>query len=68
MTGFRLLLAAIFLTIVVYTSVVVADHGLGLLPAFFGGGPLLTGYLFAASFTVSGDFKALLLGSTRAKS
>lgn len=36
MTAFRVLLAAIFVTIVVYTSVVVANHGLGLLPVFFG--------------------------------
>lgn len=36
MTAFRILLATIFLTIAVYTAIVVADHGLGLLPVFFG--------------------------------
>ena len=36
MAGFRVLLAAIFATIAVYTSVVVAHHGLGLFPVFFG--------------------------------
>ena len=36
MTGFRVLLAAIFETIAVYTAVVIADHGMNLLPVFFG--------------------------------
>ncbi|NNL65668.1 MAG: hypothetical protein HKP30_05455 [Myxococcales bacterium] len=36
MTAFRVLLATIFLVIAVYTAVVVAEHGLGLLPIFFG--------------------------------
>lgn len=36
MIGFRALLLAIFGTIVVYTTVVVSNHGLGLLPVFFG--------------------------------
>ncbi len=36
MVAFRGLLVVIFSTIVVYTIVVVADHGLGLLPIFFG--------------------------------
>ncbi len=36
MLAFRALLAAIFLTVVVYTVAVVADHGLGLFPIFFG--------------------------------
>jgi len=33
---FRLFLAVIFLTIVIYTIFVVKNHGLGLLPIFFG--------------------------------
>ena len=36
MTAFRILLAVIFLTIAAYTAVVVAGHGLNLLPVFFG--------------------------------
>ncbi len=36
MTAFRILLIVIFSVIVVYTAIVVADHGLGLFPIFFG--------------------------------
>jgi hypothetical protein len=36
MSAFRRLLACIFGVIVVYTAVVIANHGLGLLPIFFG--------------------------------
>lgn len=36
MNQFRVLLAAIFVAIVAYTLVVVANHGLGLFPIFFG--------------------------------
>ena len=36
MTAFRALLALIFIAITVYTAPVVANHGLGLLPIFFG--------------------------------
>jgi hypothetical protein len=36
MTAFRVLLVAIFATIVAYTAIVVASHGLGLFAAFFG--------------------------------
>ena len=36
MNRFRALLAAILVTIVLYTTVVVANHGMGLLPVFFG--------------------------------
>jgi len=36
MTGFRVLLAIIFVTISVYTVPVVLNHGLDLLPIFFG--------------------------------
>lgn len=36
MTVFRILLAAIFVAISVYTVPVVLDHGLNLLPVFFG--------------------------------
>lgn len=36
MTGFRLLLVAILVAIALYTGVVVARHGFGLLPVFFG--------------------------------
>jgi hypothetical protein len=36
MTAFRVLLVAIFATIVVYTSLVIANHGLGLLSIFLG--------------------------------
>ena len=36
MAAFRGLLATIFVAIAAYTSIVVANHGLGLLPVFFG--------------------------------
>ncbi|KZZ11089.1 hypothetical protein A3765_06220 [Oleiphilus sp. HI0130] len=36
MTAFRLLLATIFIVIAAYTAIVVSNHGLGLLPVFFG--------------------------------
>jgi hypothetical protein len=36
MTAFRILLVLIFTTITVYTIVVVANHGMGLFPIFFG--------------------------------
>ena len=36
MGAFRILLAAIFLVIVGYTGVVIANHGLGLFAVFFG--------------------------------
>lgn len=108
MTMFRFLLVLIFTAIVLYTGVVVANHGLNLLPvffgdmaklawpgqfnldfmcmlalsglwvawrhrftasgialgliAFFGGALFLSVYLFAESFRVRGDIRALLLG------
>ena len=36
MTAFRLFLVTIFVAIAVYTGVVVFNHGMGLLPVFFG--------------------------------
>jgi len=36
MTTFRIFLATIFIVIAVYTAIVVTNHGLGLLPIFFG--------------------------------
>ncbi|MEQ8859969.1 MAG: hypothetical protein RIC56_15100 [Pseudomonadales bacterium] len=36
MLAFRVLLVAIFVVVSAYTAVVVANHGLGLLPVFFG--------------------------------
>jgi len=36
MGTFRALLVTIFAVVVVYTAVVIANHGLGLLPIFFG--------------------------------
>lgn len=36
MTAFRLLLVTIFVVIAVYTAIVVSNHGIGLLPVFFG--------------------------------
>lgn len=36
MKAFRLLLGFIFFAIAIYTAIVVADHGMGLLPIFFG--------------------------------
>lgn len=36
MITFRLLLVALWLTLAIYTGVVVAEQGLGLLPIFFG--------------------------------
>lgn len=36
MTGFRIYLVAILAVIVVYTMVVIANHGMNLIPIFFG--------------------------------
>jgi len=36
MTAFRILLVVIVVTVVAYTVVVVANHGMGLFPIFFG--------------------------------
>ena len=36
MTGFRLLLTALWLALAIYTGAVIVEHGLGLLPIFFG--------------------------------
>lgn len=36
MTGFRILLVAIFVLITAYTLPVIAQHGMGLVPLFFG--------------------------------
>ena len=36
MAGFRLFLASLWILLAVYTAFVVAQHGLGLLPIFFG--------------------------------
>ncbi len=36
MTAFRFLLGTIFVAIAIYTAIVVANHGMGLLPIFFG--------------------------------
>lgn len=36
MTAFRVFLVAIFVVIAGYTAVVIANHGMGLLPVFFG--------------------------------
>jgi hypothetical protein len=36
MSAFRVLPAAIFLIVFVYTALVIADHGIDLLPIFFG--------------------------------
>lgn len=36
MSVFRALLALVFATLLAYTSVVIANHGLGLFPIFFG--------------------------------
>ena len=114
MAAFRVLLLLIFATIVVYTAVVISNHGLNLFPVFFadiarmewpgqfnldfsgfltlsafwlawrhhfsalglslgvlgffGGAPVLTGYLFVVSFGCSGDAGVLLVGPTRAGS
>lgn len=36
MTAFRIFLAIVFLSIVAYTAVTISNHGLNLLPVFFG--------------------------------
>lgn len=36
MTTFRIFLATLWLTLAGYTAIVISDHGLGLLPIFFG--------------------------------
>ena len=65
MMPFRLLLVLIFTAITLYTGVVVAHHGLDLLPVFFGGALFLSAYLLVASFRADGNVEALLLGGRR---
>ena len=36
MTAFRIFLTALWLTLTAYTTIVISNHGLGLLPVFFG--------------------------------
>lgn len=36
MTAFRILLIALWVALLIYTVVVIANHGMGLLPIFFG--------------------------------
>lgn len=36
MTAFRILLVSLWLALVAYTAVVIANHGMGLIPIFFG--------------------------------
>jgi len=112
MNAFRVLLTVLWVTIVGYTAIVIANHGWGLLPiffgditamgwpgqfnldfsclltlsalwiawrhhfspagillgvlGFFGGGLVLTTYLFIASIQAGGDARELLLGKARA--
>jgi len=59
MTAFRALLVAMFLSIAVYTASVVAEHGLNLLPVFFGdmmklGWPGQFNFDFMCMLTLSG--------------
>jgi hypothetical protein len=113
MGQFRVLLFTLFTVVVGYTVFVVAEHGFGLFPiffgdiakmgwpgqfnvdfssflvlsgfwlawrnqfspaglalgilGFFGGAPVLTAYLFFASFSAKGDVAELLLGKARAR-
>jgi hypothetical protein len=55
MTLFRLLLVMIFTTITLYTGVVVAHHGLNLLPVFFGD---MAGLAWPGQFNL--DFMCML--------
>ncbi|MDJ0787985.1 MAG: hypothetical protein QNK05_14345 [Myxococcota bacterium] len=36
MTGFRILLSVLLAVVVVYTGIVIVNHGMGLIPIFFG--------------------------------
>ncbi len=36
MTGFRIFLAIIFLSLIAYTGITISNHGINLLPIFFG--------------------------------
>jgi hypothetical protein len=56
MNAFRAFLAAVFLVIAAYTLVVVANHGLNLLPVFFGD---LTKMQWPGQFNL--DFMCMLL-------
>jgi len=56
MNAFRALLAAVFLVIAAYTLVVVANHGLNLLPVFFGD---MTKMQWPGQFNL--DFMCMLL-------
>lgn len=56
MTGFRTFLVVVFLVIVGYTLAVIADHGLNLLPVFFGD---MTKMQWPGQFNL--DFMCMLL-------
>jgi hypothetical protein len=56
MAAFRALLVVIFGTIFVYTSIVIAEHGMGLFPTFFGD---MTKMAWPGQFNL--DFMCLLL-------
>ena len=65
---FRVFLTVFLLVLLLYTGIVIADHGWNLFQAFFGGMVFLTVYLLIVSFKVEGDTRALLLGVARANS
>ncbi|OYY71698.1 hypothetical protein [Sphingomonas sp. 28-63-12] len=56
MAGFRVFLVAIFLTILLYTVAIAADHGMGLIPIFFSAIAAMT---WQGQFNV--DFSCFLL-------
>lgn len=63
MTAFRTLLSIVFLTVVVYTGLVIANHGPGLFPVFFGDIAALTWPgQFNLDFTCMLMFSALWVG------
>ena len=66
MTLFRIFLVATLGVITVYTGVVIANHGLNLFPAFFGGMPFLCIYLLYLLSRTGGDMRRVLLGDARA--
>ncbi|MBS0641767.1 MAG: hypothetical protein JSS43_18035 [Proteobacteria bacterium] len=56
MASFRVLLAGLWLMLVIYTGVVIANHGLSLLPIFFGD---IVRFVWPGQFNL--DFLCLLI-------
>lgn len=60
---FRIYLAIAWTALAVFTGLVVMNHGMGLLPVFFGGGVVIMATLFVLHRRHRGDMRKVLLGA-----